>query len=205
MDQGWAAREAADIGRRIAQRRNALHMSAQQLAERCAELGLPEITRPVLVKLEHGRREAVSTAELAILAAALDTAPILLLYPVGLADSAEYLPGKTAPPWDAARWWADEASLAPDLAIGPAYRRSAGSLFRDHQRLLSELPANVTRADYLAAAAGQHGGAKAAREQERMLALTVRTLRDIRLGIRELGLEPPELPPELKWLGEPED
>jgi transcriptional regulator with XRE-family HTH domain len=202
MDQSWAAREAAGIGRRIAQRRTALHMSAQQLAERCAGLGMPEITRPVLVKLEHGRREAVSTAELAVLAAALDTAPILLLYPVGQADSVEYLPGKTAPPWDAARWWADEASLAPDLAIGPAYRRSAGSLFRDHQQLLSELPADVTRADYLAAAAGQHGGAKS--DGERMLALTVRALRDIRLGIRELGLEPPELSPQLKWLGEPE-
>jgi hypothetical protein len=61
----------------------------------------------------------------------------------------------------------------------------------------------VTRADYLAAAAGQHGGAKAA--GERMLALTVRALRDIRLGIRELGLELPELPPGLKWLGELED
>jgi hypothetical protein len=109
--------------------------------------------------------------------AALDTAPILLLYPLGLAGSAEYLPGKTAPPWDAARWWADEASLGPDLAIGAAYRRSAGSLFRDHQQLLSELPADVTRADYLAAAAGQLGGAKAA--ERRMLALTARTLRDI--------------------------
>jgi hypothetical protein len=63
----------------------------------------------------------------------------------------------------------------------------------------------VTRADYLAAAAGQHGGAKAARERERMLALTVQTLRDIRLSIRELGLEPPDLPAELKWLGELED
>jgi transcriptional regulator with XRE-family HTH domain len=203
MDQSWAAREAADIGRRIAQRRTALRMSAQQLAERCAGLGMPEITRPVLVKLEHGRREAVSTAELAVLAAALDTAPILLLYPVGLVGSVEYLPGKAAPPWDAARWWTDEASLAPDLAIGPAYRRSAGSLFRDHQQLLAELPGDMTRPGYLAAVAGQHGGAKS--DGERMLALTVRALRDIRLGIRELGLKPPELPPELKWLGELED
>ena len=178
-------------------------MSAQQLAERCAALGMPEITRPVLVKLEHGRREAVSTAELAVLAAALDTAPILLLYAVGRAGSAEFLPGKTAAPWDAARWWADEAFLGPDRAISPAYRRSAGSLFRDHQQLLSELPGDITRAAYLAAAAGQPGGAKATRE--RMLALTVRALRDIRLGIREMGLEPPELPPELKWLGELED
>jgi hypothetical protein len=178
-------------------------MSAQQLAERCAEFGMPEITRPVLVKLEHGRREAVSTAELAVLAAALGTAPILLLYPIGSAGSVEYLPGKTAAPWDAARWWADEASLSPGGAVSPAYRRSAGSLFRDHQQLLSELPPEVTRVDYLAAGADQPGGTKPA--EQRMLAFTIRALRDIRLGIRELGLEPPELPPELKWLGEPED
>jgi hypothetical protein len=52
---------------------------------------------------------------------------------------------------------------------------------------------------------GQRGGAKAARERERMLALTVQTLRGIRLGIRELGLEPSDLPAELKWLAELED
>ena len=200
MDHGWAAREAAEIGRRIARRRAVLEMTAQQLAERCAELGMPEITRPVLVKLEHGRREAVSTAELAILAAALDIAPVLLLYAVGSADVAEYLPGRTAAPWDAARWWADEAFLGPDGVISPAYRRSAGSLFRDHQQLLSELPGGVTRAEYLAAVASRPDGET--RAERRMLALTVRTLRDIRLGIREMGLEPPELPPELKWLGE---
>jgi len=175
-------------------------MSAQQLAGRCEELGMPEITRPVLVKLEHGRREAVSAAELAVLAAALDIAPVLLLYPVGSAGFAEYLPGRTAAPWDAAGWSADEAFLGPDGVISQAYRRSAGSLFRDHQQLLSELPGDVSKADYLAAVAGQPGGAKSA--ERRMLALTVRTLRDIRLGIREMGLKPPELPAELKWLGE---
>ena len=78
----------------------------------------------------------------------------------------------------------------------------AGSLFRDHQQLLSELPADVTRADYLAAVVGQPSGAKPA--ERRMLELTIRALRDIRLGICEMGLEPPELPPQLKWLGEPE-
>jgi hypothetical protein len=68
---------------------------------------------------------------------------------------------------------------------------------------VSELPNDVTRADYLAAAAGRPGAENA--PEERMLTLTVRALRDIRLGIHEVGLEPPELPPGLKWLGELED
>jgi len=73
-------------------------------------------------------------------------------------------------------------------------------MFRDHQQLVTELPADATRADYLAAAAVQRGGQKA--PEERMLGLTVRALRDIRLSIRETGLEPPELPPGLKWVDE---
>ena len=85
---------------------------------------MPEITRPVLVKLEHGRREAVSAAELAVLAAALDIAPVLLLYPVGSAGFAEYLPGRTAAPWDAAVWSADEAFLGPDGAISLRHARA---------------------------------------------------------------------------------
>ena len=90
----WAAREAAGIGQRVARRRATARLSAQQVADRCADLGMPGLTRQVLARLEHGRRESVSTAELAVIAAALETAPVLLLYPVGLAETVEFLPGK---------------------------------------------------------------------------------------------------------------
>lgn len=90
----WAPRMAADIGQRVARLREERGISAQQLADRCSDLGLPAMSRIVITRLENGRREAVSTAELAVLAAALDVAPVELLFPVGSQDLTEALPGQ---------------------------------------------------------------------------------------------------------------
>jgi transcriptional regulator with XRE-family HTH domain len=109
-----------DLFGRSAQRRGELRLSTQQLADRCEQLGMAGLTRQVLARLEHGRRESVSTAELAVIAAALETAPVLLQYSVGVAESAEYLPGRLAPPYDAARWWGGEAGLSKDGDIAAA-------------------------------------------------------------------------------------
>ena len=64
----------------------------QQLADRTAELGMP-IPRSVLANLESGRRDTVSVAEVLVLAAALDVAPIELICPVGFDKQTEMLPG----------------------------------------------------------------------------------------------------------------
>src|SRR5260370_15156458 len=84
QDGSWAAREAAGIGQRVARRRAAMRPSAQQVAGRCADVGMPGLTRHVLARLETRRRESVSPAELAVIPAALETPTALLLYPVGL-------------------------------------------------------------------------------------------------------------------------
>src|SRR5258708_28570429 len=115
----WAAREAAGIGQRVARRRAAMRLSAQQVADRSADLGMPGLTRQVLARLETGRRESVSTAELAVIAAALETAPLLLLYPGGPAETVEVLPGNQAPPYDAARCGGGEAALSARRHIAP--------------------------------------------------------------------------------------
>jgi len=135
----WSVREAAAIGRRVAWRRGMLKLSAQEVADRCARLGMSSLTRQVLSRLEHGRREAVSTAELAALAAALETAPVLLLYPVGLAAEVEYLPGRVAGPFEAARWWGDEAALSDEGIVVTGDRPSVIMLFGDHEHVLAEL------------------------------------------------------------------
>src|SRR5258708_26360398 len=75
QDGSWAAREAAGIGQRVARRRAAMRLSAQQVAGRCADLGMPGLTRQVLARLWAGRPDSGSTAELAVIAAALETAP----------------------------------------------------------------------------------------------------------------------------------
>lgn len=54
--------------------------SAQWLADKTGELGY-QVSRTTISDLENGRRRYVTTAELVVLALALDTAPIALMYP----------------------------------------------------------------------------------------------------------------------------
>jgi transcriptional regulator with XRE-family HTH domain len=75
-------------------------MSAQQLADRTGELGMP-IARSVLANLESGRRGTVSVPEMLIFAQALDIAPADLLIPP---DGLEILPGVTWSRKEALRW-----------------------------------------------------------------------------------------------------
>ncbi len=65
--------------------------SAQWLANQTKELGY-EITRSVIADLENGRRRHITVAELIVLAYALDTAPIALLFPAPLGEKAWALP-----------------------------------------------------------------------------------------------------------------
>jgi transcriptional regulator with XRE-family HTH domain len=204
----WSVREAAAIGRRVARRRDTLKLSAQDVADRCARLGMSSLTRQVLSRMEHGRREAVSTAEVAVLAAALETAPVLLLYPVGLADAVEYLPGRRAEPFDAARWWGDEADLSGDGRIEVRSRPSVLTLFGDHEHILAELGqaiadrgGTVSEADYwrLRRQPSRPGGLS---YEDRLAVMSIVALREMRDKIRALGLEPPGLPPGFKWLDE---
>jgi transcriptional regulator with XRE-family HTH domain len=106
----WAARITRTIAGEIRQRRKARGMSAEDLAAACADLGMP-IPRSTLADLENGRRASISVAEWLAIAAALDVPPVMLLCPVGTAETAEVLPGAEAPAFRAAQWVAGEAPL----------------------------------------------------------------------------------------------
>lgn len=107
----WQARMTRAVAAEIRHWRETRKLSAQDLANRCAELGLA-IPRPVLSNLENGRREAVSIAEVLVLARALEVPPILLISPVGRRETVEMLPGQEAlSPWDAACWISGTARL----------------------------------------------------------------------------------------------
>lgn len=69
------------VARRVAQLRARRGMSAQKLADRCADYGMPELNRSVLTNLENNRRQAVTVDELLTLALALGVAPLHLLIP----------------------------------------------------------------------------------------------------------------------------
>jgi transcriptional regulator with XRE-family HTH domain len=97
----WAHALTARIGRRVAHFRDRAGLSAEDLSKLCAEAGLPSITRTVITKLENGRREAISFAELQILAVALRASVADLVFPVGEAETVEALPGQEWKTWNA--------------------------------------------------------------------------------------------------------
>ena len=135
-DEGWAIRLAADIGRSVAYHRSGepgaqgRRMSAQALASRCAELGLP-IGRVAITKLENGIRE----------------------------KAVEVLPARPLDPWHATLWLSGDARLSENPAgsdVVPASNISAIPLHREHDRLTAGL-AGYTRESLLDAGDDSNG------------------------------------------------
>lgn len=100
----WELDLAARIGGAVQARRKALRLTAQQLAERTAELGYP-ITRVAISKIEGNKRAGkFDVAELLVLGQALEIPPALLLFPDFPDGTVQGLPGREAKSV-AAVWW----------------------------------------------------------------------------------------------------
>lgn len=102
MATDWACEQARRVGvelRRLRGRR-----SGQWLSDRTAELG-HRVARSTISEVENGRRSYVTTAELVILARALETAPVALLYPPPYSAEVELAPGETVTRWTATEWF----------------------------------------------------------------------------------------------------
>jgi len=79
--------------------------TAQWLAGRTEELGYP-LTRAVISDIEVGRRRYVTTSELIVMAAALNTSPVNLVYPGPYDAVVEVLPNsEDRPEFAAAQWF----------------------------------------------------------------------------------------------------
>lgn len=78
-------------------------MTALQLSERCRDLGAP-IHRSTITKIENGRPR-FDLGELLVLAAALDTSPVRLVYPGPYDQNVEVIPGVDATEFVAAQWF----------------------------------------------------------------------------------------------------
>jgi len=94
--------------------RKRLEMSAAQLAQRCAQIGAPELTESTIANIETGRkhkstgrrRRHVTVDELLAFAAALDVAPIhLLTSPDASEDDAYQVTPSVSVSTDKARGW----------------------------------------------------------------------------------------------------
>ncbi|MDE0571815.1 helix-turn-helix domain-containing protein [Demequina sp. B12] len=109
-------------------------LSAQQVADRTCELGV-EVTRSSIANLESGRKTSLSVVELAVLAAALEVAPVRLLFDVE-DEPVEVLPGNLVAGVEAADWFSGLAtrpgSTRSDNLAGPL------ALYRRHKEISSK-------------------------------------------------------------------
>jgi len=117
------------IGDSVRRRREHLGMTREQLADRCAELGYPELTYAALTNIERTgtsktkRRREVTVDELMILGYALAMPPLLLAFPVGEVDAVPIPPrSNPAHPHLAYRW---AVGLEPPGVVGPNGRMHA--------------------------------------------------------------------------------
>lgn len=107
------ARIAAEIKRL---RDEVLGMSGQQLSDRTAELG-HRVSRSTISEIETGRRKSITVADLTILAAALDTVPIALIYPGPYDENIRALPQLEVPQIWAVRWFSGEQRSDSEISF----------------------------------------------------------------------------------------
>ena len=218
QNDDWPADVARLVAREVRRYREVQRprMSAQQLAERTAELGMP-IPRSVLANLESGRRDTVSVAEVLVLAAALDVAPVDLICPVGFDKQTEMLPGRPMDPLSAMRWFTGERKLdvhdgAWTMRTPGSGERSSANLLKYHDQLISKLDSEEAKAREALKAVADAVGEEAderARGAARDLMIAVEEwrefiqepLRQTRAEMRERGMQLPELPADIN-LGE---
>jgi transcriptional regulator with XRE-family HTH domain len=131
----WEATQAARIGQAVQNLRG--KRTAAWLAKRVEELGL-KMTRQTIADLENGRRRYVTTAEITVLAAALNTNPVALAYPEPYEDDGELvevLPQTPVPKLRAAQWFSGLTSLPlTDVDDRREYERNTRPL-RDARKI----------------------------------------------------------------------
>ncbi|MFI1304004.1 helix-turn-helix domain-containing protein [Streptomyces sioyaensis] len=201
----WADQVMTTVAREVRRRRKELGMSAQDLADACEEIGYP-IPRNVIANMESGRRATLPLVEAMVLAKALRTYPICLLYPLGYVDRVQRLPLQySEPTWDAMHWFTGDSpddfgmedEMLRNFRAHASHQRAllAANKGEKHERWRAEKAANPTEREE-ALQAHEEYAERAARAKYR--------LRSARAFIREDGGTPPPLPPELADIDPPD-
>ncbi|SFD12295.1 helix-turn-helix domain-containing protein [Streptomyces aidingensis] len=194
----WADQVHATVAREVRRRRKELGMSAQDLANACDEIGYP-IPRNVIANMESGRRASIPLVELMVLARALHTYPICLLYPVGYVEEVQRLPFLyPEPTWEAMQWFTGDATR--EVHTEDEMLR----WFRDHidhQRIALAALENAEREQWRAETASnpvqREEALRAQAQYAERATLAKYRLRRLRAFIREDGGTPPPLPAAL--------
>ncbi|WP_208865970.1 helix-turn-helix domain-containing protein [Kitasatospora cheerisanensis] len=131
----------ADEVKRLRKRRG---VSAQQLSEKCEDLGLA-IPRSVIANFESKRRLTISVPELIILARALEVPPVSLIFPVGHSGAIEMLPGVNVEPMSAIRYLT--GSAAPLGVDAEEYKDHQMFLYREHEAKVDHIQVLARRVE----------------------------------------------------------
>ncbi|MFG2139040.1 transcriptional regulator [Streptomyces sp. NPDC048650] len=193
----WVDQVMATVAGEVRRRRRELRWSAQDLADKCAEIGHP-IPRNVIANMESGRRSNLPLVDVMVLAQALNTPPICLIYPVGYVDDVQRLPLQdSTSPLDALRWFTGEET---DLGADDDMLR----YFRAHHAAQERLRSAQRDEEYARYHAQTAPNADRKAEALRSQARAAETadnaenrLRRVRAFIREEGVTPPFLWPDL--------
>lgn len=207
------------VADRVRTYRDRRGISREELAKRCAKLGVP-LTPAAITNIETGRRNPetgirrreVSIDELVALAKALGLPPILLIYPLGEAELCEVLPGRELGTWQAVKWFMGEEPMgtrAPDdgkwyvtSSDWDDWEKGAAPVddYRWHDRYVTQW--NDARNEALSARkAAKIAGSEDERKMhlrnaaraEAELAEVERLLSTHRMNMRRRGVAPPEL------------
>lgn len=110
--KAWQLAIAERVGKAVQEYRQRFGLTAQAFAARTAELGYP-ISRVAISKIESNKRAGkMDLAELIVLAAAMNTPPVALLYPALPDGEVDLLPDRPVRSVVAARWFSGEISRA---------------------------------------------------------------------------------------------
>ncbi|MFC8078325.1 helix-turn-helix domain-containing protein [Streptomyces sp. NPDC057307] len=200
----WEDRVKANVAGEVRRRRKEMGWSAQDLADRCEELGHP-IPRTVIANMESGRRATLPLVDVIVLAAALETYPVCLIFPVGYVERTQELPfQELVPTWDALRrFTGDEDVALHDAGLVPD--------FEAHDNLVRTALAALEEAEQARFAAkttsnrAQQDEAERRRTKYSDEAISAKyKLRYLRRDLRDEGATPPYLPPALGDVDLPE-
>ena len=191
---------------RVKELRRRQGWTAEQLAERCAEIGAPEVTAWAVGGIERRRRgRAVTVDELLALAYALSVPPVLLLVPLGTEDQVTIVPSVTVHPDLALKWiQGDEPPITSERKVTGdlSFWRQESQPIRLYQRLhaaqdaAAEADAEVRRAEHMTAhGVGGQGDRVQQAQQARLDAL--RKLAEALDDMAELSVRAPALPRDL--------
>ncbi|WP_167327112.1 DNA-binding protein [Rhodococcoides fascians] len=151
--------------------------SARWLSERTAELG-HHIPSTVIARLDSGHRGSVlSVAEVIVIAAALETSPMALLYPNVPDGPVELLPTEAMPSIDAVQWFSGEKRITRESLSDTA--RGAYRLENSREYVHFKEMANRARRQSLSSHEGEREiGRKALKDIESILSNLVQSIKN---------------------------